>query len=206
MPLCSRCTGMYLGALAGMTYMFSQNRKAGYPSRKILLALLGLFLLFAIDGINSALNFFPGVKGLYPPQNWLRLLTGSGMGIVIAVMLVTVINISVWKDSLSEKIMSQWKHFLPLIGGAVLLDLLMLTQQPFLLAPLAVLSTLTVLGILTLVYSVLIIMIAKRDNTIASWREYLPWLMSGLAFAFFQILLMDAIRLAITGTWAGFTL
>jgi uncharacterized membrane protein len=206
MPLCSRCTGMYLGAMAGLIYLFSQPRKAGYPSKKILFTLLGLFLLFAIDGINSTLHFFPGVERLYPPQNWLRLLTGSGMGVVIAVMLVTVFNITVWNDSIPEKMLSKWRQLLPLVGGVAFFDILVLSRLSLLLFPLAILSTLTVLGILSLVYSVLIIMIWKRDNTIASFREYLPWLLSGLVCAFFQILLMDVIRLAITGTWAGFTL
>ena len=206
MPLCSRCTGMYLGAMAGLIYLFTQPRKAGFPSRKILLLLLGLFILFAVDGINSTLHFFQGMAGLYPPQNWLRLITGSGMGIVIAVMLVSVFNMSVWKDSIMERIMEKWKQFLPLGGCVVFLDLLVLTQQSWLLYPLAILSVLTVLGILALAYSVLLIMIWKRDNTITSLRQYLPWFISGLTCAFFQIFLMDTVRLVITGTWAGFTL
>jgi uncharacterized membrane protein len=206
MPLCSRCTGMYLGAMTGLIYLFSQPRKASFPSKKILILLLGLFLLFAIDGINSTLHFFPGVEGLYTPQNWLRLLTGSGMGMIIAVMLVTVFNMAVWKNSISERTMDKWMQFLPLTGGVALLDLLVLSQQPILLYPLAILSTFTVVGILSLAYSVLLIMLWKRDNTFTSFSQYLPWLVCGLTCAFFQIFLMDAIRLAITGTWAGFTL
>jgi uncharacterized membrane protein len=206
MPLCSRCTGMYLGALAGLIDLFFQPRKAGYPSKKILFVLLGFFFLFAIDGINSALHFFPGVHGLYTPQNWLRLLTGSGMGIVIAVMLVTVFNMAVWKDSIPESTMDNWTQFFPLAGSVTVLDLLVLSQRPFLLFPLAILSTLTVIGILSLAYSVLLIMLWKRDNTFRSIRQYLPWLMGGLGCAFIQIFLMDALRLAITGIWVGFTI
>ncbi len=102
--------------------------------------------------------------------------------------------------------MEKWKQFLPLGGCVVFLDLLVLTQQSWLLYPLAILSVLTVLGILALAYSVLLIMIWKRDNTITSLRQYLPWFISGLTCAFFQIFLMDTVRLVITGTWAGFTL
>ena len=128
------------------------------------------------------------------------------MGIVIVVMLVSVFNMSVWKDSIGERIMEKWRQFLPLGGCVVFLDLLVLTQQSWLLYPLAILSVLTVLGILALAYSVLLIMIWKRDNTITSLRRYLPWFISGLACAFFQIFLMDTVRLVITGTWAVFTL
>jgi hypothetical protein len=128
------------------------------------------------------------------------------MGIVIAIMLVSVFNMSVWKDSISEKIMDKWKQSLPLAVGVTFLDLLVLSQQSFLLFPLAILSTLTVVAILTLVYTVLLILIWKRDSSFSSMRQISPWLFGGLACAFFQILLMDALRLAITGTWAGFTL
>ena len=192
--------------MIGLIYFSTQPRKAGFPSRKTLFTLLGLFIIFVVDGINSALQFFPGFSGLYPSQNWLRLLTGSGMGIVIAVMLASVINMSVWKDSLDERIMNKWRQLLPIFTGVVFLDLLVLTQQSFFLFPLAILSTLTVVAILTLVYTVMLILIWKRDNSFSCLRQLLPWLFGGLACAFFQILLMDALRLAVTGTWTGFTL
>jgi len=197
---------MYLGAMTGLIYLFFQPRRAGYPSKKILFVLLGLFLLFLIDGINSALYLIPGLQGLYTPKNWLRLLTGSGMGIVIAVMLVTVFNMVVWKDPISVRTLDKWRQFFSLAGCVAFLDLLMISQQPFLLFLFAILSTLTVIGILSLAYSVLIIMLWKQDNTFTSIQQYLPWLMGGLVCTFLQILLMDALRLALTGTWAGFTL
>ena len=128
------------------------------------------------------------------------------MGIVIAVMLVSVFNLSIWKDSIPQKLLTTWLELIPLLGVVLLLNILVLLKLHIFLFPLSILSTLTVIGILSLVYSVLLIMIWKRDNTCASLREYLPWWVSGLACAFFQILIMDALRLAITGTWAGFTL
>jgi uncharacterized membrane protein len=206
MPLCSRCTGMYIGAAVGLSYFFSKPRKAAVPSRKILIALLGLVLLFAIDGINSALQFFPGFEGLYSPNNTLRLITGSGMGIVIASMLVPVFNLSVWKNAISEKLLEKWWQLLMLAGGVALLDFLVLSQYPWVLFLTAILSVLTVVVILTLAYTTLLILLLKRDSTFTTIRSILPWLLAGFGCAFFQIFFMDAIRFVITGTWAGFTL
>jgi uncharacterized membrane protein len=206
MPLCSRCTGMYLGALGGLVYLLFKPRQAGLPAKKILFALLGFLLLFAVDGINSTLGFFPGVTVLYDPQNWLRLITGSGMGIAIAAMLVPVLHSTAWLDSLPSATLSTWRSFLPLVGIAGVLDILVLSQLSIFLLPLAILSSLTVILILTLVYTVLWLLIWKREGKFHSIRQLIPWLLTGFATALLQTILMDALRFAITGTWAGFTL
>jgi hypothetical protein len=197
---------MYLGALDGMVYLFFKPRQAGLPAKKILFALLGFLLLFAVDGINSTLRFFPGMSGLYDPQNWLRLITGSGMGIAIAAMLVPVFYSAVWSDPQTSSTLSTWRSFLPLVGITGLLDLLVLSQLSLVLLPLAILSSLTVVLILTLVYTVLWLLIWKKDGQCKGFQQLFPWLLIGFATAVLQIILMDALRFSITGTWAGFTL
>jgi uncharacterized membrane protein len=98
MPLCARCTGMHLGALAGLLYQLRFRKRGGMPTRKIMAA-LGLFLAtFALDGVNSYVQFFPGLPRLYESQNWLRLLTGTGLGIGIAAVLFPVFNQTAWAE------------------------------------------------------------------------------------------------------------
>ena len=84
LPLCARCSGMYLGALAGALYQLSKGRRGGLPARKLWPALIALGLAFAVDGINSYLHFIPGLSGLYEPNNTLRLVTGTGLGLSVA--------------------------------------------------------------------------------------------------------------------------
>jgi uncharacterized membrane protein len=206
MPLCSRCTGMYLGAAASLIYYFSTPRKTGFPSRKILFALAGFVILFIVDGINSTMAFLSGFKALYPPMNTLRLISGSGMGIVIASALVPVFNLSIWVNSRREKILDNWGQFFYLVSVVALVDLLVLSNQPWLMSLLATVSTLTVMVILTLAYTNLFILLCRQDNAFTTSKKLLPWLLAGFFCAFVQILLMDAIRFAITKTWAGFTL
>src|SRR5512140_2838258 len=61
LPLCARCSGMYLGAVLGLVYQSALGRRrGGLPSWRVL-AVLGLFVVaFGVDGINSYLHLFPG--------------------------------------------------------------------------------------------------------------------------------------------------
>ncbi len=206
LPLCSRCTGMYLGAAVGSVFLLSGKQRSGFADKKTLFILLGFLILFAFDSINSFLQLLPGVPFLYKSQNWLRLLTGSGMGLAIPVMLVPIVNGTLWKNSLPEPIISTWKTLFIIIGVIVILDATVLTGNPYILMLFAVLTPLTVVGILTLVYCVLWMMILKKDARLVTFRQSLPWLCIGFTTAMLQIGFMDALRFAITGTWAGFNL
>jgi uncharacterized membrane protein len=163
-PLCARCSGMYLGALLGLVYLGSRGRRAGMPPLRISLALLGFLVLFGLDGANSYLQFFPGAPGLYQPQNWLRLLTGTGLGLGIAAILVPVVNQSLWSAYDPRPALAGWREFLPLLGLAGLLVLAMLSGIPLLLYPLALLSGASILLILALVYAVVWVMLARQET------------------------------------------
>ncbi len=81
MPLCARCSGMYLGALLAMVYQQPWRKWGGLPSRTVWVV-VGIFLvLFGVDGLNSYLHLFPLAPHVYPPANWLRLVTWSWAGL-----------------------------------------------------------------------------------------------------------------------------
>src|SRR5512136_675509 len=54
LPLCARCSGMYLAAMLGLTFQtISAPRRGGMPPRRVRI-ILGLFVVaFAVDGLNS---------------------------------------------------------------------------------------------------------------------------------------------------------
>ncbi len=98
MPLCARCTGMYLGAMLGLVFQaLTGKRRAGMPPWRVIVFLGALVLAFGVDGVNSYLHLFPGAPALYEPSNLLRLLTGTGMGLVIALVLYPAFNQAVWQ-------------------------------------------------------------------------------------------------------------
>jgi uncharacterized membrane protein len=207
LPLCARCTGMHLGAFWGLAYQYWRGKKrGGMPPIKIALV-LGIFLIaFAVDGTNSYLHFFPGFEGLYQPQNWLRLLTGTTLGLGIAAVLFPVFNQTVWREWENLPAMGGWRDLGILLAGVALIDLAVLSLNPFFLYPLALLSGFDVLIVLGLIYSIVWAMITKRENKHDSWKTLWPLLLAGFATALLQVGIMDVVRFLLTGTWSGFNL
>lgn len=206
MPLCARCSGMYLGALLGIAYLAKFGKRAGLPSLKVSIVLVAFLVAFGLDGVNSTLHFFPDFQGPYQPQNWLRLLTGTGLGLGIAAVIVPVVNQTIWAEYDGRPVLAGWQEFLPLLGLAGLLDLAILSDQPVLLYPLALLSGVSILGLLGMIYGMVWIMIAKKENRFRSLQSAWVPLTAGFLTAVVQIALIDAGRFWLTGTWAGFSL
>jgi uncharacterized membrane protein len=205
-PLCARCSGMYLGALTGMVYLARKGRKGGLPPLKISIV-LGVFLFaFALDGGNSYLHFFPQAPGLYNPQNWLRLATGTGIGLGIAALLVPVVHQTLWQQYDPQPALGGWRQFLPLVGMAIVVDILLLSGNPLLLYPLALMSAGSVVLILTLVYTMVWTLATRQDNRFQSYRQIWMLLVAGFLTALLQVAVIDVGRYLFTGTWNGFNL
>jgi hypothetical protein len=66
------------------------------------------------------------------------------------------------------------------------------------------LSSATVLLILSMIYTMIWLMIFKRDNSIHNLKQLWLPLTAGFTTALMQIALMDLGRFALTGTWKGF--
>jgi uncharacterized membrane protein len=204
LPLCARCTGMYLGAMLALGYQSLFGRRSGAPPAGVLVALALFGLAFVVDGVNSFLSLIPGVPHLYSPQNWLRLLTGTGMGIVIGAALYPAFNQSVWEKPDNRSALDSWKKLAVLVAFALLIDLLVLTENPLILYPLALISAAGVLVILTMVYCMVWIIILRGENRFQSIRQLALPLLGGFGLALLQIALLDWGRFLFTGTWDGF--
>ncbi|MGB8215216.1 MAG: DUF2085 domain-containing protein [Anaerolineales bacterium] len=216
LPLCARCSGMYLGAVVGLVFQSILGWKRGKAPHWSIIAMLVAFLVvFGIDGANSYLYLLrqihpgalPQIPNIYTPNNTLRLLTGSGMGLVIAAMLFPAFNQSIWSDCDSARTpLPGWKAFGLLLGIQVILDLLVLTQNPFVLYPLAVISVLGVLLLLTLVYTIVWVMITGQENKFTKMRQLWLPLLAGFTMTMLQTFGIDMLRLWLTGTWNGFSI
>lgn len=213
LPLCARCSGMYLGAVVGLLYQFWRaHRRSAMPHWSVFAVLGVLALAFAIDGANSYLALAKGsyptalerIRNLYLPNNTLRLLTGSGLGLGLAVIVFPTFNATVWANPEETSAFPSLKSFLPALGLTLLLDLLVLTESPLALYPLAVISTLGVLSILTLVYGMVWAMITRQENCFQRWSQMWLVLLLGFTTALLQIGVIDFFRFALTGTWGAF--
>lgn len=206
-PLCARCTGMYLGAIAGLSYLFATKgkRSGGLPLRVILLFII-IIILFGVDSINSFITLIPGLSPWYPPHNYLRLITGTAMGMVIAGLLFPAFNQTIWKQ-FDEKIsLDSVKSLLPLMSIALIVDLSVLSENPLFLFFLSIASSLGVVTLLTMVYTMLTVMVFKKENNYNQFKELFLPVMGGLLISMIQISMIDLFRFLLTGTWDGFNI
>ena len=126
------------------------------------------------------------------------------MGIVIMAALFPVFNQTIWADLDSRPFLGSWRSMGLLLLLAVLLDLIVLTENPVALYPLAILSTLGVFVILTMVYSMVWVMLLRRENRITNLGQLALPLLAGFVVSLAQIAALDFIRYQLTHTWAGF--
>ena len=212
MPLCARCTGEFNAAFIALVFQgFIGRKRSKLPNRGILAMLVLFFLSFAIDGSNSYLALmktnYPGafsnIPNLYVTDNTARVFTGSGMGIAMASVLFPMYNQSVWRVP-EEKPALAWRQFGILVCIILLFDFGMLSQNAFILYPVAILSTLGVLLLLTMVFSIVWIMVMKQDNAFDHLRQLWLPAVAGLTLAFLLILSIDLFRFNLTHTWGGF--
>jgi uncharacterized membrane protein len=205
LPLCARCSGMYLGAVLGLCYqLFFSRRKAGTPPLRVLIVLGVFTTAFVVDGINSFLSLIPFVPTLYTPQNWLRLATGTGLGIVMAAAIIPAFNQSVWRDWKREPAIPGMKSLGGLLLLSVGMNLVLLTGSPYILYPSALVSTAGVLVILTMIYTMLLLIIFRYENRFTSLNQLILPLAGGFGMALLQIIILDVLRYSVTGTWDGF--
>jgi len=207
LPLCARCTGQYLGAALGMVYLtILGNRRVGRPPWRVIIPLAAAAITYGIDGLNSYLHLLPNLSRfyLYEPNNILRLLTGTGLGLGISVVLVPAFHQTVWTKINLRPSLDGFRSLLGLLAAALLIDFLVLTENPIILYPLALISAGGVVGLLTIVYTMVWVMLLQVENQFTEFRQLWPWISAGFATALLQIAALDYVRYLFTGTWEGF--
>ncbi|NLK21660.1 MAG: DUF2085 domain-containing protein [Epulopiscium sp.] len=87
MPLCARCTGIYLGMFLGFLYLYFRRRNKGNtpPSFQFLIGMILCWIPMILDGVTSYMGF-------RETTNITRLLTGFLFGVFIPVFIVLLKN------------------------------------------------------------------------------------------------------------------
>ncbi|MGA7194405.1 MAG: DUF2085 domain-containing protein [Anaerolineales bacterium] len=213
-PLCARCTGEFnAAAIALILQGFISRKKSKLPNRGIIAVLILFFLAFAIDGSNSYLallkqsygsgGLFDKIPNLYVTTNVERVFTGSGMGIAIASVLYPMYNQTIWRVP-EDKPALEWPQFGLLVGIVLLFDFGALSNIDPILYFIAILSTLGVVALLAMVFSIAWVMIMKQDNAFDHLRQLWLPAVAGLTLAFILIVGIDLFRFNLTHTWTGF--
>ena len=196
MPLCARCTGQYLGAMAGfiMAGVWGRLRWAGWPSRGMVGLLVGFLVVWALDGINSYVYLVTQTPFLYHPHNLLRLITGTLQGIAVSMLVLPFFNQAFWHHPDPRPVLARGRDLMVilLLAGALVVGVH--SRWPALFYPLAILSTLGVFLLLSLVGVLITVLILRAENQARTWRDFLAFLLPGMAFAVTLILAMDTLR------------
>jgi hypothetical protein len=196
---------MYVGIMVGLVYQLLLGRRlADWPDKYKLIVLGVLFLGFAVDGSNSASKLYLGEGLLYDPNNTLRLITGTGMGLVMSVMVLPTFNQTVWKDYDPRPVFRTWGQFGGLLLAAAVSVALILTENPFLLRAFTYIGVIGIVVIIAMLYIMILMIIFNRENRCVTLLDTLNWVLIGVTLAFVHIGAIDYVRYLLTGTWEGF--
>lgn len=203
LPLCARCSGQFLGALAGLLLLVALGRgKAGkLPPAAVTLVLLGFLAAWALDGLNSYLTLFPGAPHLYEPHNILRTTTGALQGVALISLALPFFSVTLWAQPSQRPTISNLREVLLLLGVVALLVAAVGSEWAPLLYPLALLSVAGVLLMLAMVNTMLLVLALKREGKTRGWRDALPLMIAGLALALVELLLINLLRAWLTAEW-----
>jgi uncharacterized membrane protein len=193
-PLCARCTGLYLGSAIGIAYFFTQGKKNLFPKKSILFLLLLLFLLWAGDGVNSFIIALLNKNLIYETTNFTRLVTGFGMGLAMATVLMTLFNMTTWKEGVAQPFLDHWQQIAGYALAASLTGYLLINSSAFFFKVFAYISIGAVLFIISMLYSIFWIILMRKENSFSSWRSLGVFLIAGFSTAMLQVTLLYWLR------------
>ena len=199
--LCGRCIGTFPGALLGLVYHWAidRRRSAGMPSPWILVFAVLSIALMGIDGLNSYLSFFPGMPHLYEPHNFLRLTTGTFNGLALSIIVYPVLNLTMWRDPEPTAAIKGVRQFAPLVALGLAYIAVVYSEFAPLYYPLAILSALAVIFLLTVINTMIAVILLRREAYAQKWEELLLPVAVGLIVTFLEIAAIDLFRYQATG-------
>jgi len=180
LPLCARCSGTYVGALAGLlTWRLRRDsRGTALPPLRVLVVLAGFVGLWGLDGFNSFLTLVPGTPHLYVPHNSLRLVTGMLYGLALATLVYPLFNYVAWAEPDHGRVTPGLRALVAPLGALALIAGMVHTGSPVVLYGLLAADLLGLLGTLTLVNGAGVLVVLRREGQAEGWGDL--WLPLGL--------------------------
>ncbi len=195
LPLCARCTGMYLGFACTFLALWARGRlRSAQLPGKWAAALLALAVVFlAEDGFNSLFNDL-GLPHLYQPLNWLRLVTGLGTGVAMAAFILPVANTLIWRSEDERSSFASPRQLVLMLPILLLAFLAVNSQAGALLYPIALLSSAGLVMALSLVNIVFVLGIGNRIGRFGTWRQVFPIFTVAIVLAVVELVALNALK------------
>jgi uncharacterized membrane protein len=196
LPLCARNTGIYSSFLITGVYLLALGRRraAKLPPWPITIVLALFVVIMGVDGLNSMmLDMF--MPHLYTPQNWLRTLTGIGMGISIAAVMLLILNVSLRRDpDTQQPIFASWLE----LGGALLINGLVWVaiygNLGIMYWPVAIVAWLGITGVLYCVNLLLTALFMRYEGMVTHVAQLVKPASFALLFTLFELGALSAMR------------
>ncbi|MBC8446356.1 MAG: DUF2085 domain-containing protein [Chloroflexi bacterium] len=200
LPLCARCTGTYLGVLVTyvMLSLMGRGRANKLPPLNILLALFLFIALWALDGLNSYVTLFTQSPLLYEPSNLLRLSSGLLQGLALMVIVRPIVAFTLWGESQEERVVRGYGELAVLVAAVAAVGFVAQSEAPWLYYPLSLSSVAGELLMLSLVNTLVLCVLLRREGAVANWRQAAVLWLAGLAAALVEVNLINVARQAIS--------
>ncbi len=204
LPLCSRNTGIYLGF--ALTFLLLRGagrlRASRLPSLGVSALLALAVVALGVDGFNS-LFLDLHLPHLYQPHNLLRLATGLGTGTAMAAFLLPVANSLVWRSDDTRSSfgsLSRLAWMLPIlaVGG-----LAVGSQTPWLLYPIAILSSAGLVMALSLVNLTFLLGAGNVIGYFRGWRQFFPMLTLVVGLAVIELMALFYLKQVVLNALGG---
>jgi uncharacterized membrane protein len=202
LPLCARCTGTYLGAAVGLAAIALLGRwRAGEMLPTWMVILMGGFIAtMGFDGLNSYLDLVLGRPLLYEPHNWLRAATGTLNGIALSMIVMPILNVTLWAQPTPVRPLRNGWELLGVLAAAAALVALVQSEPAWLLYPVGLVTTAAVLWVLTAVNTMILLIVTHQDGQASTWRQVAPAFLGGLVVTTIELAMIGAARYLLTGT------
>lgn len=176
MPMCSRCTGIYIGFIFSLLaiILFDRKIKSEIPSIKIFIILIFAFLLMGADAVLSTFKIIGA-------NNYVRFITGFLVGWVLTLVILPLSNSVMWQKAVKRRYLEKKINvFIWLIAGAVISFLFIISYRNLL----TLWSFFSILGLMLFHGFIFLILLftflRKISNSIKSKGKYIIYLSYGL--------------------------
>lgn len=109
LPVCARCTGIYISITVSVLYLIMRRRWQGnkLPGISVTLIMAFSFLPFMVDGVGSYAHF-------WQTNNLIRIITGLFGGYSVPIFFILIQNFNINKDN-NKIIVKDYKEAIVLI-------------------------------------------------------------------------------------------
>jgi hypothetical protein len=194
-PLESRMIGIYGGFMVALLGFAALKRGRSIIMPRVPMLALGLVFvgIMGVDGFNA---FFKDIHApyLYEPDNRLRLLTGTLCGFAVAMLVLPILNYTLWRDGDLRPLVPSWKAFFGLIGAGLIFDAIVLTGWGFLLYPVSLLSVGGVLLLVVAINLLVVLSILRREGRSNTWLDLAGPGAVAAGFALAELLFLAGFR------------